>query len=74
MDCQHIPMARARMGPLRRGPQCRMSIFKKCQCRMSLSLISPDITCRIEEKAIIIAAMSYVTIVFTPPPSHVTIA
>ena len=40
--------------------------FKKCQSRMSLSLISPNSTCRIQEKAmprvaIFLSAMSHVT-------------
>ena len=35
--------------------------FKKCQCRLSLSLISRNVTCRIKE-----IAMSNVTIIFSP--------
>ena len=41
--------------------------FKKWQFRMSLSLIFPNVTCQIKEKA-----MSHVTITVTPL-SHVTI-
>ena len=42
-----------------------MSILKKWQCHMSLSLIFPNVTCRIEEMN-----MSHIT-TFLAPMSHV---
>ena len=49
------------LGPLMGDPLYRMSILRKRQCHMSLSLIFPNVTCRIEEKV-----MSNVIIVVSP--------
>ena len=62
------------LGPLIGPPPPPMSHvdFKKWQCHMSLSLIFPNVTCRIYEKA-----MSHVTVISSPcrmslsPMSHV---
>ena len=54
------------VGPLMGGSSMSHVDFKKCQCRMSLSLIFHNITCRFQEKV-----MSHVTIIGIPL-SHVT--